>query len=204
MAANRVVFKNKFNIKVSRAFYRYYTLKHSTFMYFLIVMGLVSVLFISLGMIDTNNTFQAILIYSIAGVGLIFMPTYTFVSIMSSAQRDKKKRGEQTEIYEITKVKIERHLDGISGKYAINWASIESVVESNIAFFFFTVEQEAFTIPKEGLIEGSLDDLRYLIKTYLPPQKNGKVKFVIKDKEYKKVLKEEKRKQKQAKKEKKK
>lgn len=196
MAVNRIIFKNKFNMKVSRSFYRYYTLKHSMFMYFLMIMGLVSVLFIALGAVDTSNQFQTILIYSVAGIGIIFMPTYTFASIMSSASRDRKKRGAQVEVYQISKEKIERHIDGAPGRYVVSWASLESIVETDIAFFFFTLEQEAFTIPKEGLIDGSLDDLRHLIRTYLPPQKNGKVKYVIKDKEQKKLQEKKARKEK--------
>ena len=189
MAANKVIFKNSFDIKVSRAFYRYYTLKHSTFMYFLIAMGLVSILYMGLNKFQFDNSFSTILIWSIASIGIIFMPAYTFASIMSSARRDKKKRGNQTEIYELTKEKIERRVEGVSGKYAVNWASIESVVEAKNAYFFFTLEQEAFTIGKAGLIEGSLEQVRHLIKTYVPAGKNGKVPFIIKDKELKKELK---------------
>lgn len=196
MAVNRVIFKNNFDIKVSRGFYRYYTLRHSTFMYFLVLMGLVSVLYITLGQVDMSNTFQAIVIYSVAAVGIVFMPTYTLASILSSANRDRKKRGGQVEIYEVTKDKIERKVEGVPGRNVCSWGSLESVVEANNAYYFFTNEQEAFTIGKAGLMEGSLDLMRHLIKNHLPADKKGKVRFIIKDREYKKELRENKKQQK--------
>ena len=124
------------------------------------------------------------------------MPSYTFMNIMVSAKKDKKKRGDQVELYEITKEKIQRGVEGLNKKYAINWMTVGKVVETDEAFYFFTVEEEAFIIAKKGLVEGNLESLRHMIYTYMAKNKKGNVDFIIKDKIVKKELKEKKKTQK--------
>ena len=118
---------------------------------------------------------------------------------MTSASKDKKKRGNQIELYEISKEKITRGVEGMSKKYVVNWMTISSVVKTNEAFYFFTTEEEAFIIAKSGLMEGTFESLRHMIYTYMPMNKKGVSEFIIKDKEVKKELKKKKKLEKKAK-----
>ena len=197
MATSKVSFRNEFDIKLSRKFYRYFMLRKSYILYFVMAMGALCLVFLVLKAVDyEENKFQFIMYLTITLIGLVFMPFYLFFNIMSSASKDKKKRGGVVEIYEITKEKIQRSIEGVNQKYAINWMTLSSVVETSDAFYFFTSSEEAFIIAKKGLKEGTLEMLRHMIFTYMPKNKKGKAEFIIKDKELKKELKAKKKQEK--------
>ena len=154
MATSKVSFRNEFDIKLSRKFYRYFMLRKSYILYFVMAMGALCLVFLVLKAVDyEENKFQFIMYLTITLIGLVFMPFYLFFNIMSSASKDKKKRGGVVEIYEITKEKIQRSIEGVNQKYAINWMTLSSVVETSDAFYFFTSSEEAFIIAKKGLKE---------------------------------------------------
>lgn len=200
MATTRVTFRNEYDIKISRKFYRYFNLRRSYLMYFIMAMGALCLVLLLFNTVNIKeNQFQFIMFLSIAMIGLVFMPFYTFINIMTSASKDKKKRGNQIELYEISKEKITRGVEGFNKKFVVNWMTISSVVETSEAFYFFTTEEEAFIIAKSGLQEGTFESLRHMIYTYMPKNKKGVVEFIIKDKEVKKELKEKKKLEKKAK-----
>lgn len=200
MATTRVTFRNEYDIKISRKFYRYFNLRRSYLMYFIMAMGALCLVLLLFNTVNIKeNQFQFIMFLSIAMIGLVFMPFYTFINIMTSASKDKKKRGNQIELYEISKEKITRGVEGLNKKFVVNWMTISSVVETSEAFYFFTTEEEAFIIAKSGLQEGTFESLRHMIYTYMPKNKKGVVEFIIKDKEVKKELKEKKKLEKKAK-----
>ena len=107
-----------------------------------------------------------------------------------SARRDYKRRNGQIEVVEFSKEKVSRQEITKGGKMVINWVNISKVVEVNDAFYIFLGNDEAFTVAKSGLTEGTVEQTRNLMKTYLKPDNKGKLPLSIKDKEYLKAQKE--------------
>lgn len=191
MAIIKVVIKNPFNKKINKDFYRYYMLRNSFFMYLFSLMGLLCLFMLVSGMVDAEEgSFQYILMWSIALLGVLFVPIYTFINISMASKRDYNKKKDTIEIFEITKEKIQRSIQNVNTKSAVNWMYINKVVEVKDAFYFFTASDEAFTVAKEGIIEGSVETLRQLIITYMAKDNKGRLKF--KSKAYKEMLKQEK------------
>ena len=191
MAAQKCIYKNEFDKKISLGFYRYYMLRNSFFMYFFTVFGLVALfMLVSGGFKNEENTSTYFLMWTIAILGIVFVPTYTFLNIHMSAHRDYKRRNGQIEVVEFSKEKVSRQEITKGGKMVINWVNISKVVEVNEAFYIFLGNDEAFTVSKSGLTEGTVEQTRNLMKTYLKPDNKGKLPLTIKDKEYLKAQKE--------------
>lgn len=194
MAIQRNIYKNEFDKKVSLNFYRYYMLRNSFFMYFFTVFGLVALFMLLNGSFKQDEgTTTYYLMWTVAMMGIIFVPMYTFLNIRMSARRDYKRRNGTIEVVEITKEKVTRSEITKGGKMVINWVNIAKVVEVNDAFYIFLGSDEAFTIAKAGLEEGSIESTRNLMKTYLKPDNKGRIPLKIKDKEYLKEERAEKR-----------
>ena len=191
MAAQKCIYKSEFDKKISLGFYRYYMLRNSFFMYFFTVFGLVALfMLVSGGFKNEENTSTYFLMWTIAILGIVFVPTYTFLNIHMSAHRDYKRRNGQIEVVEFSKEKVSRQEITKGGKMVINWVNISKVVEVNEAFYIFLGNDEAFTVSKSGLTEGTVEQTRNLMKTYLKPDNKGKLPLKIKDKEYLKAQKE--------------
>ncbi len=191
MAAQKCIYKSEFDKKISLGFYRYYMLRNSFFMYFFTVFGLVALfMLVSGGFKNEENTSTYFLMWTIAILGIVFVPTYTFLNIHMSAHRDYKRRNGQIEVVEFSKEKVSRQEITKGGKMVINWVNISKVVEVNEAFYIFLGNDEAFTVSKSGLTEGTVEQTRNLMKTYLKPDNKGKLPLTIKDKEYLKAQKE--------------
>ena len=194
MAIQRNIYKNEFDKKVSLNFYRYYMLRNSFFMYFFTVFGLVALFMLLNGSFKQDEgTTTYYLMWTVAMMGIIFVPMYTFLNIRMSARRDYKRRNGTIEVVEITKEKVTRSEITKGGKMVINWVNIAKVVEVNDAFYIFLGSDEAFIIAKAGLEEGSIESTRNLMKTYLKPDNKGRIPLKIKDKEYLKEERAEKR-----------
>lgn len=195
MAIQKNVYKNEFDKRVSVNFFRYYMLRNSFFMYFFTVFGLLALFMLVSGSFKNDEgTSTYYLMWIVAIMGIVFVPMYTFVNIHMAARRDYKRRGGTIEVVEITKEKITRMETTKGGKMVINWVNISKVVEVNEAFYIFLGQDEAFTVAKKGLQEGSVESTRNLMKTYLKPDNKGRLPLKIKDREYKleqKALKKE-------------
>ena len=185
MAIQKNVYKNQFDKKISLGFYRYYMLRNSFFMYFFTVFGLLALFMLVNGaMKSEENTSTYYLMWVIAILGIVFVPMYTFLNIHMSAARDTKRRKDTVELVEISKEKITRQELTKGGKMVINWVNISKIVEVNDAFYIFLGNDEAFTVAKIGLQEGSIESTRNLMKTYLKADNKGRIPLKIKDKEY--------------------
>lgn len=186
MAIQKNVYKNEFDKRVSVNFFRYYMLRNSFFMYFFTVFGLLALFMLVSGSFKNDEgTSTYYLMWIVAIMGIVFVPMYTFVNIHMAARRDYKRRGGTIEVVEITKEKITRMETTKGGKMVINWVNISKVVEVNEAFYIFLGQDEAFTVAKKGLQEGSVESTRNLMKTYLKPDNKGRLPLKIKDREYK-------------------
>lgn len=194
MAVNKVIFRGAYDREMNKNFFRYYMLRNSFFMYLLTAVGIFCLFSLLTGAVDPEeDSFQYILMWSITLIGIFFVPFYTFFNIHTQSNRDYKKRKDLIETFEITKEKIQRSVAGAPNKVTLNWVNIAKVVEVNDAFYFFTVNEESFTISKKALVEGTIEGLRVLINTYLKKDKKGSVPYKVKDKEYSKVLKDQKK-----------
>ena len=191
MAAQKCIYKNEFDKKLSVSFYRYYMLRNSFFMYFFTVFGLVALfMLVSGGFKNEENTSTYFLMWTIAILGIVFVPTYTFLNIHMSARRDYKRRNGQIEVVEFSKEKVTRQELTKGGKMVINWVNISKIIEVDNAFYVFLGNDEAFTVGKSGLTEGTVEQTRNLMKTYLKPDNKGNIPLKIKDKLYLKVQKD--------------
>ena len=194
MAMQKNIYRNEFDKKVSLNFFRYYMLRNSFFMYFFTVFGLLALFMLINGAFkNEEKTSTYFLMWTVAIMGIVFVPMYTFFNIRMSARRDYKRRNGTIEVVEISKEKITRMETTKGGKMVINWVNITRVVEVNEAFYIFLGTDEAFTVAKKGLEEGSIELTRNLMKTYLKPDNKGRVPLKIKDKEYLKAEKEAKK-----------
>ena len=194
MAMQKNIYRNEFDKKVSLNFFRYYMLRNSFFMYFFTVFGLLALFMLINGAFkNEEKTSTYFLMWTVAIMGIVFVPMYTFFNIRMSARRDYKRRNGTIEVVEISKEKITRMETTKGGKMVINWVNITKVVEVNEAFYIFLGTDEAFTVAKKGLEEGSIESTRNLMKTYLKADNKGRVPLKIKDKEYLKAEKEAKK-----------
>lgn len=190
MAALKVIFKNNYDKKVNKNFYRYYMLRNSFIMYFITIFGIVALFMLVTGFFqDDEDTSTNFLMWLIAIIGIIFVPFYTFTNIHTSANRDYKARKDSIEQVELSKEKILRHELTTNEKMVINWVNIQKVIEVKDAFYFFITDTDAFTIAKSGLIQGTLEELRILLETYLKKDKKGRSPYRIKDRETLKAIK---------------
>lgn len=190
MAALKVIFKNNYDKKVNKNFYRFYMLRNSLMMYFITIFGIVALLMLVTGFFSGDEDTQTnFLMWTIAIIGVVFVPVYTFVNIQSSSNRDFKARKDTIEEVELSKEKILRHELVSNEKMVINWVNVNKVVEVSDAFYFFLSETDAFTVAKKGIVQGTLDETRLLIETYLKKDKKGRVPYKIKDRETYKAIK---------------
>lgn len=194
MAIQKNIYKNEFDKKVSLNFFRYYMLRNSFFMYFFTVFGLLALFMLINGAFkNEESTSTYYLMWVVAVMGIVFVPMYTFMNIHMSARRDYKRRGGTIEVVEFTKEKIVRMETTKGGKMVINWVNITKIVEVPDAFYIFIGNDDAFTVAKKGLVEGTIESTRSLMKTYLKPDNKGRIPLKIKDKEYLRQEKEQKK-----------
>lgn len=190
MAALKVIYRNKYNKKVNGNFFRYYNLRNSFMMYFISIFGIIALFFLVTGFFSNEDDESTnFLMWVVAIIGVVFVPVYTFTNIRTSINRDYKARKDTIELVELSKEKILRQEIVSNEKMVINWVNVSKVVEVSDAFYFFLSETDAFTIAKEGLEQGTLEETRLLIETYTKKDKKGRTPFKIKDKEVLKELK---------------
>lgn len=185
MAQTKVVSKSKFDKKMVRKFNTRYILTHSFFMYFISALGLYAFITLLTSKEADKESFSYILCWSLAIIGILFVPLYILFSVTRATKREEKTNKDVIDTYEVTKEKIVKYDSRDLNKIVLNWNLIAKVVETNDAFYFSTVNDAAFLISKESIVEGSSEILRALINKCLPIGKNGKVPFKINDKQYK-------------------
>lgn len=190
MAALKVIYKNKYNKKVNGNFYRYYMLRNSMFMYLITIFGIIALFMLVSGFFSSEEDESAnFLMWVIAIIGVVFVPFYTFTNIHTSIKKDYNHRKDTIEQVELSKEKILRQELTSNEKMVINWVNVTKVIEVKDAFYFFLSETDAFTVAKEGLTQGTLEETRLLMETYLKKDNKGRIPFKIKDKETLKELK---------------
>ena len=190
MAALKVIYKNNYNKKVNTNFYRYYMLRNSMFMYLITIFGIIALFLLVSGFFSSEEDSSTnFLMWVVAIVGVVFVPFYTFANIRTSVKRDYNTHKDSVEQLELSKEKILRHELTTNQKMVINWVNVTKVIEVSDAFYFFLSETDAFTVAKVGLTQGTLEQTRLLLETYLKKDNKGRLPYKIKDKETLKELK---------------
>lgn len=192
MAQMKVVCKIKFDKKLLMKFNARYILTHSFFMYFISALGIYALITLIVQKEANKESFAYILCWSLAIIGILFVPLYILFSVYRATKKEEKEHKDDIDTFEITKEKITKTNSAVTDKIVLNWNLISKVVETNETFYFTTVNEAAFQIPKKYIEEGNVDTLRTLLNKCLTPGKNGKLPYYVKDKEYKEYLKSKK------------
>lgn len=185
MAQLKVVSKSGFRKDLVKKFNYKYILTHSFFMYFVLALGVYALVMILLSEEKQNQTF----LWTFVGIGLLFAPLYVIITVLRSTKKEEKVRKDIIDCYELTKEKVVKFDSVDTEKIVLNWNLIARVVERKDSFEFYTINDAAFIIPKDSIIEGDINTVRVLVNKCLLPNKKGKIPFIVKDKEYKKEIK---------------
>lgn len=118
-------------------------------------------------------------------------------------KQESPERIKSTDTIEVTKNKITRSNDVTSGKVVIGWNNIDCVCENDNFIYIYLTDQSGLFIKKEDIIEGDVELFRKLALNNMKPDKRGQILYKRYEnvrKEYVKIQKEEKAKQKALKK----
>lgn len=189
MAQLKIVSKAKFDKRLVMKFNTRYILTHSFFMYFISLLGIYALITLLTSKNLNKEEFSYVLSWSIAIIGILFVPLYLFFSVTRATKKEQKDNGDVIDTFEITKEKILKSDSKNTDKIVLNWNLISKVLETKETFYFTTVNDACFQIPKNTIVEGNIESLRTLINKCLTPKKNGKIPFKSKDKEYNNYLK---------------
>ena len=186
MAGQKAVFKNPFNFKIQKGFNLYYILTHSIFMYLIFALGIFSLISLLTSEPAEDATKSTnYLAWSIAIMGIIFVPLYLFLNSYMVTRRQAKESKGIIDYYEITKERIIKGDNSGAKKITLNWNNIDRVIEKEDVFYFFTTNDAAFIVSKEGAEGESALILRQLVFANLKKKPKGKVPFKIRVKSYK-------------------
>lgn len=191
MAQLKVISKTKFNRKQVNKFNLRYLLTHSFFMYLITALGIYSLLSLILSETVNKEGTSYIISWSIAIIGVLFVPLYLLFSVVRATNKEEKEKKDVIETFEFTKEKIVKTESNVTEKLVLNWNMIAKIVETNEVFYFHTVNDAAFFISKDTFVEGNIDALRTIINKCLTPKKNGKLPYTVRSKDYKKIYKEQ-------------
>lgn len=185
MAANKIITTHNYDFKLTKKFNRHYIMTHSVFMYLIFALGLFSLYSLLTGEKPADDKlFSYYLSWSIAVIGILFVPMYLFLNVHLITKKDAKNKVGFVEHNEFTKDRIVKSDNSGEKKIILSWNSIAKVIEKQDVFYFFTTNDAAFLVPKYSFVEGNVTELRALIFKCLPKNTKGKTPFKIKDKEY--------------------
>jgi len=203
MAYNKIITKHDYDFKLTKKFNRHYIMTHSIFMYLIFALGLFSLYQLLTGDgLKEGEEFSYYLSWSIAIIGILFVPVYLILNVHLITKKDAKNKTNFYEINEFTKEKIVKNDNSGEKKIVLNWNLIAKVVEYEDVFYFYTTNDAAFLVPKYAFVEGNALELRSMIFKCLQKDNKGKLPYKIHVKEYKeeqKRLKAEQKKNKKSK-----
>ena len=186
MDYNKIITKHDYDFKMTKKFNRHYIMTHSIFMYLIFGLGLFSLYSLLTGEKPKNDEmFAYYLQWSIAIIGILFVPIYLVLNVHLITKKDAKSKVGFYEVNEFTKERIVKNDNSGEKKIVLNWNLIAKVVEWEDSFYFYTTNDAAFIVPKYAFVEGNTEELRALVFKCLEKDKKGNIPFKIKVKEYK-------------------
>jgi len=174
MAKKRVLAKIDYNVKAHKDFYLFHITHKSSFIYLMPILMILMMIFMLNG---NNNVFTYIIYISFC---VLIMTGYIWLSVNMNVKRDYKTRKNTSETIEISKDNIYREelTDGeVTGKDIIGWYQIFNVYEVKKYFYIYTSNDRGFMVPKDFIIEGTVEQIRDYMTKYLKPNQKGKVPF---------------------------
>lgn len=181
---DKIVSKTKYSRKEHKKFYMFHLFHRSGTLYFMfvliILLGLMALS--DLANKEENSTFTLIMF----GITIGIIPYMIISRINEVVRQETPERIKSTDMVEVTKHKITRVNDTISGKGVIGWNNLDCVCETEEFFYMYTSDKTGLFIKKADIVEGSVELFRKLALANLPMNKKGKVNY----KRYGKVKKE--------------
>ena len=114
MAYNKIITKHDYDFKMTKKFNRHYIMTHSIFMYLIFALGLFSLYSLLTGEKPKNDEmFAYYLQWSIAIIGILFVPIYLLLNVHLITKKDAKSKVGFFEVNEFTKERIVKR-DNIS------------------------------------------------------------------------------------------
>ena len=137
MAYNKIITKHDYDFKMTKKFNRHYIMTHSIFMYLIFALGLFSLYSLLTGEKPKNDEmFAYYLQWSIAIIGILFVPIYLLLNVHLITKKDAKSKVGFFEINEFTKERIVKSDNSGEKKIVLNWNLIAKVVEWEDSFYF--------------------------------------------------------------------
>ncbi len=205
---DKIISQSKYSRKQHKEFYMFH-LFHRTGT--IIFIGVLSLVMLILAISNTfnkdftikENTSSAIFAWIMFAISLSFTPIMVISRINNVVKNETPERVQSIEKIEVTKMKFSRSNNLIEGKAVFGWTDIDIICETDKYFYIYLSNENGIFIVKEDIIEGDVDLFRKLALNNLPKNKKGKPRYkrygqVKKD--YKALVKQQKIKKKQAKK----
>ncbi len=190
---DKIIAKMLYNRKEHKKFYMFHLFRRSLTLYFmlglLILLGALTVVNVVKG---ESVTFSIIMF----GITMGIVPYLIISRVNEVVKQETPERIKSTDTVEVTKHKITRSNDVITGKATIGWNELDCVCENNDYIFMYTADNSGLFIKKDCIVEGDLILFRKLALANLPNDKKGKKRYFRYGKirkEYNKARREEKK-----------
>jgi len=170
----RIVSKTKYSRKEHKKFYLFHLFHRTSSIYFMLVMVVLLAAMTAYNVYKGENVTFVLVMFGIT-CGMI--PFLIINKINEVVKQETPERLKSTDTIEVTKHKITRSNDIISGKAVVGWNNLDCVCENDEFFYLYLANTSGLFIKKADIIEGSIEDFRELALNNLLPGKNGKVPY---------------------------
>lgn len=184
---DKVVAQIKYNRKEHKKFYLFHLTHRSN------TLTIIGILIVALGGLTIYNVSKnQSVIFSLVmfGAACGVFPFVIISKINQVVKQETPERARSTDTIEITKHKIIRSNDMVSGKAVIGWNNLECVCENDNYFYFYTTNETGLFIKKDSIIEGDIETVRELALANLKKGKKGVnyIRYGNVKREYKKEM----------------
>ena len=193
---DRVITKTKYSRKENKKFLMFYMLHKQLTIYFMFgFIVLLTVLTVINVLSGQSPLFSIIMLALTLG-----LTAFMFVSKLNDVVKNETpEKIKSTDTIEITKYKFTRSNDVISGKAIFGWNNVDSICETDDFIYIYNSDNTGIYLKKADIVEGTVEDFRKLAMNNMPKNKKGKLNYKrygkVK-KEYNKLMKEKKAKEK--------
>ena len=193
---DRVITKTRYSRKENKKFLMFYMLHKQLTIYFMFgFIVLLTVLTVINVLSGQSPLFSIIMLALTLG-----LTAFMFVSKLNDVVKNETpEKIKSTDTIEITKYKFTRSNDVISGKAIFGWNNVDSICETDDFIYIYNSDNTGIYLKKADIVEGTVEDFRKLAMNNMPKNKKGKLNYKrygkVK-KEYNKLMKEKKAKEK--------
>ena len=172
--ADKIVSRTKYLRKEHRRFYMFHLFHRSSSIY--LIIGLVIILF---GFTLYNVYKQQNVVFSLImfGITCAIFPYLIISKINNVVKQETPERVRSTDIIEVTKHKISRANDVISGKAVIGWNELDCVCEDDEFIYLYTSDNSGLFIKKADIVEGDIESFRKIALDNIGRDKKGNPRY---------------------------